>query len=361
MNMYPMLEINSQNLYNNTKVIVDICSNSNIKIAGVIKGFNGIPEIVDKMIKGGCEQISSSRICHLKETKERHLSIPTLLLRLPMMCEIEDTVRYCDISLNSEEETLIALNNEAKAQNKRHNVILMFDLGDLREGVFTYEELLHLSLITENKLENLNLLGIGTNLSCYGSVIPTIENLNRLCELAERVEKNIGRELEIISGGATTSLPLLLEGNMPKRINHLRIGDGIINPCDLIEDWEITIDGLNKDTFVLKAQIIEINTKPTYPIGELFLNAFNEKGQYVDRGLRKRAILGVGNQDLGDCLKLIPKDKGVTVIGGSSDHIIIDIDDSDIEYRLGDTIEFNVSYQALLFSTGSKYVNKVIL
>ncbi len=278
-----------------------------------------------------------------------------------MMSEIDDVIRYSDISLNSEEETLVKLNEEAKLQNKIHGVVLMFDLGDLREGVFTYEELLHLSLVTENKLKNLKFLGIGTNLSCYGSIIPTIKNLNRLCEAAEIIEREIGRKLEIISGGSTTSLPLLIEGNMPKRINHLRIGDAIINPCDLIEDWEIIIEGLNRDTFLLKAQIIEINTKPTYPIGEMFLNAFNEKGQYIDRGLRKRAILSVGNQDLGDCTQLIPKAKGITVIGGSSDHTIVDINDVDTDYRLGDIIEFNVSYQSLLFSTGSKYVNKLII
>ncbi len=361
MKMYPMLEINKQNLQNNTKIIVDICRNSNIKISGVVKGFNGIPEIVDTMISGGCQQIASSRIDHLKETKKRKIQIPTLLLRLPMMCEIKDVIRYCDISLNSEEETLFRLNEEAKIQNKKHNIILMFDLGDLREGVFNYQELLYLSLITENKFKNLKLLGIGTNLSCYGSVSPTTKNLNRLCQLAENIEKEIGRKLEIISGGSTTSLPLLLDGNMPKGINHLRIGDVIINPSDLIEDWNINIDGLNKDTFILKAQIIEINTKPTYPIGELFLNAFSEKVKYIDRGMRRRAILAIGNQDLGDCSKLIPKDRDISVIGGSSDHVIIDINDSNINYKLGDIVEFNFLYQALLFLTASQYVNKVIL
>lgn len=361
MTMYPMLEIDLQNLYKNTRVMVDLCSKANIKIAGVVKGFNGIGQVVDKMIEGGCEQIASSRLQHLKETKERNPLSQTLLLRLPMMCEIEDLVRYCDISLNSEEETLLELNKAARRQNKKHNIILMFDLGDLREGVFTYEELLHLSLRIENELKSLNLLGIGTNLSCYGSVNPTVKNLSRLCQVAEKIEKEIGRELEIISGGSTTSLPLLLEGRMPKKINHLRIGDAIINPCDLIEDWKLTIDGLEKDTFILKAQIIEINIKPTYPIGELFLNAFNERVDYVDRGLRKRAILAVGNQDLGDCHKLLPRDKSVRVMGGSSDHLIIDIDDCETPYRLGDIVEFNFLYQGLLFLTSSKYVNKVIL
>lgn len=358
---YPMLTIDLKKLHNNTNVIVDLADKYNIGVAGVIKGFNAIPEIVDEMVKGGCQQIASSRLHHLSETKKRHKSIPTLLLRLPMLSEIEYVINHCDMSLNSEKETLFALDREAKKQHTTHGVILMVDLGDLREGVMTYEEVLALSLLVENKLEHLELLGIGTNLGCYGTVQPTIKNLTKLSAMAEQIETEIGRELEFVSGGSTTSLPLLVKGDIPAKVNHLRIGDGIINPSDLIVDWKLTIEGLEKDTFTLKAQVIEKNTKPTYPIGEMFLDAFGNEGHYIDRGLRKRAILGVGNQDVGDCLQLIPKDDRTEVIGGSSDHTIVDIEDAIIDYRIGDIMKFNLLYQGVLFLTGSPYVNKVVV
>ncbi len=54
-----------------------------------------------------------------------------------MKSQAEDVVRYADISLNSELETISALGAEAVKQNKVHNVVLMADLGDLREGFFT--------------------------------------------------------------------------------------------------------------------------------------------------------------------------------------------------------------------------------
>ncbi len=357
---YPCLEVDLNKIYSNTKIVKDLCSNHDIRIAGVIKGFNAIPEAARKMVEAGCEWIGSSRIEQLQQMKEFGIKVPTLLLRIPMFCEIEDVVNYADVSLNSEKETLQKINDEAKHQNKIHKVILMYDLGDLREGVFDRKELVELAQYVENKLENIELNGIGTNLSCYGSVIPTTKNLTELGLAAEEIEELIGRELEIVSGGATTVLPLLVKNGVPKKINHLRLGEGVVNTQDLPLHWNTEINGLDKDTFILKAQIVELNKKPTYPIGELGVASFGEAGVYEDRGIRKRAILAIGNQDLGDSSKLIPKDKNITVLGASSDHTIIDIDDCDKDYKLGDIVEFNILYQAMLFTTQSKSVYKII-
>lgn len=128
---------------------------------------------------------------------------------------------------------------------------------------------------------------------------------------------------------------------------------------DLIEYMNTDIPGLSQNAFVVKAQIIEVNLKPTHPIGKLGINAFGDTPVYIDRGIRKRAILAIGNQDLGNVKKLIPKDENIEVIGGSSDHTIVDINDSDMQYDVGDIIEFNLYYQAMLFASESPYVNKV--
>lgn len=361
MEKYPILEMNLNILYNNTKIVTELCNKNGIKVAGIIKGFGGIPEGAKEMIKGGCTQIGSSRIEQLKDLKEMGIDIPLLLVRIPMKNEIDDVIRYSDISLVSEKGTLIFLNKEAKKQNKMYKVILMYDLGDLREGVFTKEELVDLALFVENELENIELEGIGSNLSCYGSVAPTTKNLSELVYAAELIEERIERKLNIVSGGGTTTLPLLVKGGVPKKINHLRLGESINNTQDLPLYWNCNILGLNPDIFVLKAQIVELNVKPTHPIGELMVNAFGEYAQYEDRGIRKRAIVALGNQDVGDCFKLIPKDRKIKVVGASSDHTILDIEDCVNQYKLGDTIEFNVLYQAMLFSSLSKYVNKKII
>jgi len=361
MERYPMLEFNLKKLYNNTKIVTKLCEDNGIKVAGIIKGFGGIAEGAEEMVKGGCYQIGSSRIEQLKALKDRGFDMPLLLVRIPMMCESEDVVKYSDISLVSEKETLNLLNKEAKAQNKIYGVVLMYDLGDLREGVFYKEELIRLAEYVEYESDNLYLEGIGSNLSCYGSVAPTTENLSQLAEAATEMEEKLNRKLNIISGGGTTTLPLLVRGGVPKKINHLRIGEGINNTQDLPLYWDTNIEGLDPDVFVLKAQIVEINEKPTHPIGQLMVNAFGDLPHYEDRGIRKRAIIALGNQDLGDSSRLVPKDKNMIVLGASSDHTILDIHDCKTEYKLGDIIEFNILYQAMLMTTLSDYVHKKII
>jgi predicted amino acid racemase len=361
MDRYPLLEFNLKKLYHNTEIVTKLCENYGIKVAGIIKGFGGIPEGAEEMAKGGCYQIGSSRIDQLRVLKERGFDVPLLLVRIPMMCEIEDVVKYSDLSLVSEKETLDLLNSEAKKQDKVYGVVLMYDLGDLREGVFLKEDLIKLALYVEYDLNNLYLEGIGTNLSCYGSVAPSTENLNRLAEAATEIEEKLNRNLNIVSGGGTTTLPLLVRGGVPKKINHLRIGEGINNTQDLPLYWDTNIEGLDPDVFVLKAQIVELNEKPTHPIGQLMVNAFGDLPHYDDRGIRKRAIVALGNQDLGGSSRLVPKDKDMIVLGASSDHTILDIHDCKSQYKLGDIVEFNILYQAMLMTSLSDYVHKKII
>ena len=361
MEKFPVLEVNLKKLCSNTKIVTDLCNEQGIKVAGIIKGFGGIAEGAFEMVKGGCSQIGSSRIEQLKALKEKGMDVPLLLVRIPMVCETEEVVKYSDICLVSEKDTMIMLNEEAKKQNKEYGVVLMYDLGDLREGVFTRSELKELSKLAEYELGNIALEGIGANLSCYGSVAPTTKNLTELADAATEIEEMLGRRLNIVSGGGTTTLPLMTRGGVPKKINHLRIGEGIANTQDLPLYWDTYIEGLDEDTFVLKAQIIELSAKPTYPIGELMVNAFGEHAQYDDRGIRKRAIVALGNQDVGDSSKLVPKDKKIIVLGASSDHTILDIHDSNKDYKLGDIVEFNILYQAMLFTSLSDFVHKKLI
>ena len=358
---YPVLEFDLKKLYNNSKIVTNLCKENGIKVAGIIKGFGGIVEGAQEMAKGGCYQIGSSRIEQLRALKDLGMEEPLLLVRIPMMCEIEDVVKYSDLCLVSEKETLNLLNEEAKNQKKKYGVVLMYDLGDLREGVFIKDELVSLAEYVEYELNDLYLEGIGSNLSCYGSVAPARENLNQLADAATEIEEKLRRKLNIVSGGGTTTLPLLVRGGVPDKINHLRIGEGINNTQDLPLYWDTNIEGLDPDVFILKAQIVELNEKPTHPIGDLMVNAFGDLPHYEDRGIRKRAILALGNQDLGDSSKIVPRDKDIKVLGASSDHTILDIHDCKKEYKLGDIVEFNVLYQSMLTTSLSDYVYKKII
>ncbi|RDY23330.1 alanine/ornithine racemase family PLP-dependent enzyme [Romboutsia maritimum] len=358
---YPLIEININKIYENTKTLVNICEKQGINITGVIKGVNAQPTIVEQMVKGGCKYISSSRIEQLIDLKNNGLNKANMLIRIPMLTEIEDLVQYVDISLNSEIEIINKIEEECKKQNKEHKVVIMMDLGDLREGFIDEKELIDVCLYIENKLKYVKLYGIGTNLSCYGSIKPTYDNLSKLCDVACKIEDKIHRELDIISGGATTTLPLVLEGRIPKKINNLRVGEAILVGQDLPYYWGHDLDNMYSDTVILKAEIIEIKNKPSQPIGEMYVDAFGNKPSFEDRGTRKRAILGVGKQDFVSHDSLIPLASGIEILGSSSDHLIIDIEDSDKEYKLGDIICFKLFYGNVLYLTACDYINKVFI
>lgn len=115
-----------------------------------------------------------------------------------------------------------------RAQGREHSVILMAELGDLREGVWGREALEGLCLHVERELPHLRLAGVGANLGCYGSIRCTTEKMEELVSLAEGVERSLGRRLELISGGATNAYVLMERGGLPARINHLRIGGGMV-------------------------------------------------------------------------------------------------------------------------------------
>ena len=355
---YPLLEINLNKIADNTKYLTNLCNEKNISIAGVIKGVNADDEVVEILANSGCKYLASSRLEQLTQLKEKNIQKETMLIRMPMKHEIKEVVKHIDISLNSEIKTINLIEKECRKQRKEHKVILMVDLGDLREGFFYKDELIDTTLYIENNLEYVKLYGIGTNLSCYGSIKPSQENLSYLCEIAEEIEEKIGRKLDIVSGGSTTSLPLLFDNKMPSKINNLRIGEALIVGRDLIDYWGYDLDKMHKDTMILKAEIIEIKEKPTYPIGEMFLDAFGNKPVYEDKGIRKRAILAVGKQDFVNDRDLVPLNKGIEIVGSSSDHLIVDIQNSDENFQVGDTMSFGMFYSNALYLTSSKYVNK---
>jgi predicted amino acid racemase len=356
---YPRLIVNLKKLHHNVSLVLGNCRDMGISVCGVIKGFNGLPKAVVEFKRAGCNQLGTSRMLQIKELHMAGIEAEYLLLRIPMLTEVEDVVEYADISLNSDIKVLRALDKAAEKAGKKHGVIIMADMGDLREGFWDKRELLECAEIIENDLGNLILKGIGTNLGCYGSIKPTVQKMKELIVLAERVEERIGRTLEIISGGATSSYPLVLDGSMPKRINHLRIGEGIINNYDLPEIWNLEITNMNPDIFVLEAEVIEVKDKPTHPVGEICVDSFGYKPEYIDRGVRKRAILGAGKLDYAVNDKIFPQKEGIEVIGASSDHMIVDVDNNIGNVQVGDIMKFNLSYPSLMYLSSSRYINVI--
>ncbi len=350
MRKYPLLSFDLSALENNVREVTSRCKKAGISVCGVVKGCSGMPEAARIMAEHGAAQIGSSRIEQIAACKKANINASYLLLRIPSLSEVPDVVEYCDISLQTERQTLKAINRECEKKGKTHSVIIMADLGDLREGFWDKDELTDTCLFTEKELPSVHLLGIGVNLGCYGSVIPTVAKMNELSILAERVEAEIGRKLEIVSGGETSAFGLVHKGVMPKKINHLRMGECLLIAKELKTVYGINdIDYLDPEVFTLTAEVIELKNKPSYPQGELGVDAFAKKREYKDIGIRKRALLNVGRADVGDAETLIPHEKGVFVVGASSDHLILDVTDCEREINVGDTVSFSLYYTHLLY------------
>ena len=355
----PTLIVDHNKLRSNMRTVVDWCREGNIDVAGVIKVTTGMASVALDYENCGAKWIASSRLEQLKRAKEAGVKLPLLMIRVPMISELEEMVQICDYSLQSSLDTLKALEAEVLKQNRTHNVILMADLGDLREGFFEKEELVDVAEYVENKLDGVHLAGIGTNLGCVGSVKPTGEKMQMLADWAEAVEEVIGRPLEVVSGGATSSLMPLFDGVMPKKVNMLRVG--AVTFCGPLEDLRTSygreeVDVMSDEAFILEAEVIETNTKPTHPIGELGVDAFGKKATYIDRGRRRRAILAVGRADYGDIDDIVPQLEGAEVTMASGDHTILDIQDCKEQLRVGDIVRFKLKYSALLRLTTSENI-----
>ena len=350
---YPHVEIDLGKLKENLAALQERCQASSIEITGIVKGFSALPPAVKAYEEVGMHSVGSSRMDQLRRLREAGITAQLMLIRIPMLCEVEEVVRWSDISLESEITVLRALNQAAERAGRRHKVILMVDLGDLREGFWDREELVSAALEVEREMPHLELLGLGTNLGCYGSVQATPEKMEELVAAAEQVEQAIGRRLDILSGGASSSLHMVLDGTMPPRINHLRVGEGIL----LGSIWGCNMEFMHKDIFTLRAQVIESKVKPSHPVGVLSVDAFGRTRTYVDRGHRHRCLLAMGRVDYGECDDLVPREAGIKVLGASSDHTILDVEDGVRSFAVGDVIEFDLCYATIVYLTGSRSVH----
>lgn len=352
---YPLLEVDLDKLRENLEALSGRCRDASVEIAGVVKGASALPEIARLFARGGVRFVATSRVDQLRVLREAGIDAPLMLIRVPMLSEVEEVAALSDASLQSDLTVLRALNAAAKRQGKVHQVMLMIDLGDLREGFWDAEELVDAAVETERELKNLHLLGVGVNLSCYGSVRPNARNMQGLVSLAADVERAVGRPLEYVSGGASTSMYMVLNGTMPCRVNLLRLGEIVLTG----QIYGCSPDFTHKDVFTLKAEVVECRDKPSFPVGELTVDAFGKIARYEDRGVRRRALAAVGRVDYGDFADLRPRMPGVEILGASSDHTILDVEAVKDEVGVGDVLEFDVGYPALVYLTNTKSVEIV--
>ncbi|NLW70024.1 MAG: alanine/ornithine racemase family PLP-dependent enzyme [Eubacteriaceae bacterium] len=343
------LIIDINKIKDNARQILGECGGAGVSVAAVTKMHRADRLICEALLEAGIKILADSRIENLAKIAD--IPCEKWLIRIPALSECERVVDLADLSLNSEIAVIRELDKLAGIKGKTHGVLLMFDLGDLREGYFKEEDLLAAAKETL-ELKNIRLRGIGTNLSCYGGIKPTFENLSRLVAIARRIQKELSVKLDYISGGSSTSFSLVREGKLPEGINNLRIGDSIlIGRDDLTRQY---IPSMHSDCFVLECEIVEIKEKPSVPIGETGIAALNRLPVFTDKGIRKRAICSVGRQDIDTDME--PLDEKIELLEASSDHLLADITDCDKEYKIGDRLRFKMKYTSAMRAFTGEYI-----
>lgn len=348
------LEVDLDKIKYNAAKVVELCHSCDIAVLGVTKGFTAIPQIVSAILEGGVDGLADARMENIIELRNEGFAESITLLRIPQLSNVENVVTYSDVSVNSEVAVIRALGQTARKMGREHQIILMVDVGDLREGVLIENVLGTVRQVIG--LEGIRLLGLGTNMGCFGGILPEYDNLNILVKLGKMIETRLGISLEVLSGGGTSSLLLVERNEIPAGINQLRIGEGMLLGTDTTNNRNI--EWLKNDAFVLKTEVIEVKSKPSVPIGNIGRDAFGNIPEFKDVGIRTRAIVALGKQDA-YIEGLVPVDTGTTILGASSDHMILDITDATKQVSVGDELAFRVTYAGLLSVSQSRYVKKV--
>ncbi|MDR0488200.1 MAG: alanine racemase [Propionibacteriaceae bacterium] len=350
------LTINTEAILHNLRIIQRLVDSHGVTISVVTKALLGHEELMKMWVEAGVASICESRLPILE--KWSGIDVEKWLIRSPVPGEADQAVRCADITLVSEGEILESLSQAAVAMGCIHKVVIMVELGELREGCMP-EELLDLCELAVG-LPGLDLHGIGTNLSDFNEVVPNDDNRAALIAAADHVERTLGVTLEVISGGNSSSLVSLIQGKHPSRINHLRIGEAIL--LGTLACFVDPFEGARLDAFTVDAPIFEVKDKPSMPWGERSPRGVPivDDPTLVDRGVRRRALVALGKQDM-RAEYLVPCDPSLIIYGDTSDCLIVDVTDSKRDYHLGDIVRFRPKYQALVSAMNSPYVDKIVL
>lgn len=351
--MFPLVRVNKKHLLANVRAVTELCAAKNIAVTGVTKVFGGDPEIAAVYVEGGITRLGDSRVENLKLLKG--LDAEKWLIRPPMISEVDDLVAYADASLNSELATIQAINDAAIAKGKVHKVILMVDLGDIREGFINHDELIDVAVETEN-MEGVHLYGIGVNLTCFSFIQSDSEKMAALTELSKTVGRRVGRELEVVSGGNSATLNLMMKDGITEGVNNLRLGESLLFGKERAN--YTFLPGTHKDVFILECEIVELKEKPSMPWGTVGVDSYGNSPTFTDQGMRMKAICAIGKQDF-DVETSVPVDQDIIILGASSDHLMLDVTDSKRAYKVGDTIELQLGYFATMRAFTSRYVHKI--
>jgi predicted amino acid racemase len=354
------ITLNKKSLAINYSYLQQLFKKNSIEWAPVLKMLCGNKTYLEYVLSLGDEQVCDARLSNLKKIKAINPQKETIYIKPPAKRSIAKVVKYADVSFNTEFTTIKWLSEEAVKQEKIHRIIIMIELGDLREGILGEHLIAFYKKIFE--LPNITVSGIGANLNCLSGVMPSKDKLIQLSLYEQLIEAKFGKKIDYVSGGSSVMIPLLLTKQIPKGVNHFRIGETLFFGVDLFSNK--TVPKMKDDVFLLFAEIIEITEKSVVPYGELEENPSGETIEidHNDYGRNhSRGILDIGLLDISKTEFIIPVDKNITFIGASSDMLVVDLSQTNKKYKVGDLVSFKMKYMGALRIMNSEYIEKKLI
>jgi len=361
------LIIHSEKIKENIQYLSRYFKTQNIEWSLVTKIFSGdkmfIANVLTKDVVGCVTSVGDSKLSSLRYLKKAFPKLKTIYINPPALVRVDEVIDCADISFNTSITTIKALNAAAKRKEVVHKIIIMIELGELREGIHLEDIAAFYEAVCD--LSHIEVVGIGSNLGCMFGVEPTEEILVQLALSKTFIFETFHKELKFISGGTSITLPLLENGLVPKDINHFRVGEAaFLGICPLEGEQ---FKGLHKDTFELHANIIELIEKNITAGGDLTTTtkAISSGSKNKERPQKSyKAILDFGLLDV-DKDDLEAEDDFLFV-GATSDMVVIDVGNNQtasggVKYCVGDKIKFSLNYIAVARLLSSKFIHKVYL
>lgn len=347
------LQINLDKIFHNASTLVARLKTHEISVTGVTKAFLGAPEIASALLRGGVTSLGDSRIENIEFMRQSGITAQMILIRSPMLSQTDRVVESADISFNTELDVLAALSLAAVKARKTHGVVLMIELGDLREGIMPID--IEKTVRAVCKLPNIKFLGLGTNLACRNGVSPDNRNMAELSAFAARIAVTNDSCPLFVSGGNSSNLDWVFGGGEVGRINNLRLGEAILLGREALNRQPVR--GLFTDAISLIAEVIESKTKPSKPWGAIAQAAFGDVTHLGNQGDINQAIVAIGRQDI-DPDGLHPP-AGVHILDASSDHLVLNAGDEKL--GVGSKVSFQLNYSALLRAMTSPHILKTFV
>jgi len=354
------ITLNKEALAHNYKFLQELFKKHNKEWAPVLKMLCGNQKYLEFIMSLGDEQVCDARLSNLKMIKTINPEKETIYIKPPAKRSISKVIKYADVSFNTEYTTIKWLSEEAGKQKKIHRIIIMIELGDLREGILGEHLMDFYKRVFQ--LPSINVVGIGANLNCLSGIMPSKDKLIQLSLYKELIEAKFGKTIVDVTGGSSVMIPLLMNNQIPKGVNHFRIGETLFFGVDLFT--KETVPDMRDDVFFLNSEIIEITEKPMMPYGVLEETPSGETLQVnpEEYGLtHKRGILDIGLLDISNTDFLIPIDKNISFIGASSDMLVVDLSKTEKTYKIGDVISFKMKYMGALRIMNSDYIEKKLV